>query len=71
VSVQTVSLAIEGMSCGHCLAAVKQALTGVPGVEIRQLQLGSATVELDPAKASIDAVVEAVNDAGYTAHASA
>ncbi|MBS1244912.1 MAG: Heavy-metal-associated domain, partial [Deltaproteobacteria bacterium] len=28
-----VALAITGMTCGHCVAAVKKALAAMPGVE--------------------------------------
>jgi copper chaperone len=59
-------LAIDGMSCGHCVSAVKQALADVPGVTVQSVEIGSATVETgDPAP--IDAMKLAVEDAGYFA----
>lgn len=67
---QTVSLAIEGMSCGHCLAAVKKAIAAVPGATLQELQLGSARVAIDEQTTTPDAVVNAITDAGYQAHAS-
>ena len=67
-----VTLAISGMSCGHCVAAVSQALKEVPGVSAAQVAIGSATLRLDPSVASADstvsAAVQAVEDAGYEAH---
>jgi copper chaperone len=70
-SVQPVTLAIGGMSCGHCVAAVREALEEVPGVTVQQVSIGSATIALDPAtgspRALTEAAVEAVADAGYEA----
>src|SRR5690606_19837923 len=62
---QQVSLAIAGMSCGHCVAAVTEALDALDGVQVQRVALGAATVELDPRVSSTSAVVEAVRAAGY------
>ena len=65
---QPVTLAVGGMSCGHCVAAVRSALAGLPGVEVRQVAVGTATVALDPQQGtSPAALVEAIRDAGYDA----
>lgn len=61
------TLSIAGMSCGHCVAAVTEALSQLSGVRIDQVRIGSATLEHDPAVAPLDAVVDAVQDAGYDA----
>ena len=65
-SLQPVTLAISGMSCGHCVAAVKSALDAVPGVAVQNVTIGSATVALDPAT-SPDTALAAVREAGYEA----
>ena len=62
---QKVKLQIEGMSCGHCLSAVRQALAAVPGVRVATVQLGRAEVEV-PDEAGSDLLVSAVEGAGYT-----
>ena len=59
-------LAIEGMSCGHCVSAVKRALAGVDGVDVQEVAIGSARVAYDPARTSAEAIIDAVNDEGYT-----
>lgn len=62
----TVQIKIEGMTCGHCTAAVEKALSGVPGVEKVvdvSLATGIATVE---GSVAVDALTTAVIDAGYT-----
>ena len=68
---EQVNLKIDGMSCGHCVGAVKQALTKVDGVTITSLSVGQAVVGYDPAKADVPTIIEAVTDAGYPAYASA
>ncbi len=62
-----ITLEIKGMTCGHCVHAVTEALQGVAGVEQVlevNLQTGKATLqgEADPA-----ALVKAVEDEGYKA----
>jgi len=38
-------IAIEGMSCQHCVMAVKKALGGIPGILENNVQFGSASVK--------------------------
>ena len=59
------SLAISGMSCGHCVSAVKKALANVPGVDVDHVEIGSATLHFDAAKTDIAHITQAVEDAGY------
>jgi copper chaperone CopZ len=67
----TVALTIQGMSCQHCVRAVREALEAVPGVTVSSVDIGSAQVTVDPAQASAEAVAAAVTDAGYDATAQA
>ena len=62
---QDVKLQIEGMSCGGCVRNLTSALEAVPGVQIRQVEIGSAEVAIDPGKASIDDVKRAVQKRGF------
>ena len=64
---ETVDLTIEGMSCDHCVRAVQSALRSVPGVTIDRVAIGSATITYDPTQTSLDEVLDAVADEGYTA----
>jgi copper chaperone len=69
----TISLTIDGMHCGHCVAAVRQALESVPGVAVRDVRIGEATIETqgDPSLETVRAAArEAVRDAGYAAEVS-
>ena len=64
---QTVNLSIEGMSCGGSVRHMTQALGAVPGARVEEAKVGSATVAIDPQRTSAQALLEAVNAAGYTA----
>ncbi|HJR42836.1 MAG TPA: cation transporter [Gemmatimonadaceae bacterium] len=61
------TLQIDGMSCGHCVAAVKSALAKMDGVAVEQVDIGSARVTYDPARVTPEQIVDAVNDEGYVA----
>ena len=60
-------LDITGMSCDHCVRAVREALAGVDGAQVESVEIGSATVTYDPARTSPDAIADAVSDEGYEA----
>lgn len=59
-------LKIEGMSCNHCVLAVREALESVPGVESAAVDLaaGTAVVEHgDPIDSGL--LAKAVEEEGY------
>ncbi|RLR61959.1 hypothetical protein CKA49_35545, partial [Pseudomonas aeruginosa] len=61
---RTIELTLSGLSCGHCIKSVKNALDKIDGVE-------NADVELTHAKVtgSVDAqtLISAIEEAGYEA----
>ncbi|MBI3791155.1 MAG: heavy-metal-associated domain-containing protein [Gemmatimonadetes bacterium] len=61
------TLNISGMSCGHCVGAVKQALAAVPGVQVDAVAIGTAVVQYDPATVTAERIAQAVADEGYPA----
>jgi copper chaperone len=64
---ETVTLKVEGMSCGGCVSSVTKALEPIEGVSKVDVTLepGEATIEFDPAKANQDAFRAAIEDAGF------
>jgi copper chaperone CopZ len=64
-----ITLHIDGMSCGHCLNAVSQALGRLPGVEIESVRMGRAELRYDDSVINPEAITNAVADAGYRATA--
>jgi copper chaperone len=65
--VQDVKLKIDGMSCGGCVRNVTGALQTVPGVTVKEVAVGSASVGIDPARASAEDVKQAVEKRGFKA----
>jgi copper chaperone len=63
MKVQT--LEIGGMSCGHCVMSVRNALSSTEGLTIDEVRIGSAKVSFDERAVSADAAATAVQDAGY------
>jgi len=58
-------IAIEGMSCQHCVMAVKKALGGLPGILESNVQIGSAVVKYDENKVNKRDIEAKIEDAGY------
>ena len=59
-------LKIEGMTCGHCTAAVKKALEGVAGVASAEVDLATGRARV-AGNADVAILVTAVQDEGYQA----
>lgn len=68
IPMDTVTLTIDGMHCGHCVAAVKRALEALPGVVVKDVDIGTATVEILPEDVGV--VRAAIEEAGYFAEVS-
>ncbi|HEX3456123.1 MAG TPA: cation transporter [Gaiellaceae bacterium] len=59
------TVAVEGMTCQHCVRAVFTALAGVPGIDRAEVSVGAASVEHD-GSVTVDQLREAIAVAGYT-----
>lgn len=57
---------IQGMTCGHCVMHVKQALLAVAGVEGVEVDLAGGRAEVE-GNADPQALVAAVEAEGYSA----
>lgn len=62
---QTVTLNVEGMSCGHCVNSVEGAVKKLGATGKVDLSGGSVTVDFDESKISLDAIKEAIEEQGY------
>lgn len=60
-------LEVSGMSCGHCVHAVQEALAALPGVKVDEVRIGTASVSFDETRTSVSDLVDAVAEAGYEA----
>jgi copper chaperone len=61
----SLSLKIDGMSCGGCVKHVQKALGTLDGVEVEQVLIGSAQLKFDPARHKIDDILGVIRDEGY------
>lgn len=63
----TITIDVQGMTCGGCVNSVTKALSRVDGVNNVDVSLeqNQATVTFDDSKTNADALKEAIEDAGY------
>ena len=61
----TLTLSVPGMTCGHCEAAVKQEVGGVPGVASVAVDLDTKDVVVAGSGLDRDAIVAAIDEAGF------
>jgi copper chaperone len=63
----TASYTVVGMTCGHCVTAVTEEVSAVPGVTGVDVDLGSGDLTVTSATpVDADAVRAAVEEAGYS-----
>ncbi|MBI4848634.1 MAG: heavy-metal-associated domain-containing protein [Nitrospirae bacterium] len=60
-----IELKIEGMSCQHCVMAVKKAVSGIKGVTSADVSVGAAKIVYDEIKTNKDEIAKAIVNAGY------
>jgi len=61
-----VELKIDGMSCGHCVAAVENSLKAISGVKSVMVDLDSGSAIVEGA-VDIQVLISAVEQEGYEA----
>jgi mercuric ion binding protein len=66
---QTVTLAVENMTCASCPYIVRTAIASVPGVAKVNVsyETGTVVVTFDDAKTTTQAIAQSSIDAGYPA----
>ncbi len=60
------TIAIQGMSCNHCVMAVRKELMKIPAVQVKDVQIGSANIAYDESKVTPAQIGAAITEAGYT-----
>jgi copper ion binding protein len=65
--VEHVSVTAPDISCGHCVATVKQAVGALPGVASVEADEKTKRVEIDfdPGRVSLAQIEAALDEAGY------
>lgn len=66
-----VTIRVDGMSCGGCVRNVTGVLKALPGVFEAEvcLEEAEARIEFDPAQITVEALRQAITDAGFDATA--
>lgn len=62
---KTQEFRIEGMSCGHCVMAVRKELSRLDNVKVNDVQIGKVKVEFDETKILESRIIDAIEEAGY------
>ena len=62
---ETLTLHINGMSCGHCVGQVTKALTQLDGVRVNSVRVGEAQVAYNRTLITPSDIARAVTEAGY------
>jgi copper chaperone len=65
--VEHVTVTAPDISCGHCVASVKNAVGSLPGVASVDADADTKRVEIDfdPGQVSLAQIAAALNEAGY------
>jgi copper chaperone len=61
---KTEKIQIKGMSCMHCVKAVKDELSKL-NINVKNVSIGSAEVEYDEANIGREEIFKAIEEAGY------
>ncbi len=64
---ETLELKARGISCGHCVSTIREAVTSLDGVEFVDGNILSRSVKLrhDPGRTSKSEIEKAMAGAGY------
>ncbi|MCY2925302.1 MAG: permease [Planctomycetota bacterium] len=68
VDMEIMKLRVAGMTCQHCAATVRKALTGVAGVASASIDVSAGTADVAGAGLDAQALCQAVAQAGYQAN---
>jgi copper chaperone len=57
---------IVGMTCEHCVRAVRNRLSSTPGITVKDVKVGAVDLQIDDTRATMDDIEDAISDEGYT-----
>ena len=61
-----IAFEVKDMSCGHCASTIAKAVKAADRDARVNVDLARHRVEIEPAKSDLEALSEAIKDAGYT-----
>ncbi|HBH34130.1 copper ion binding protein [Psychrobacter sanguinis] len=73
MATETRVINVEGMTCGGCVKSVDSAVSQLQGVQSVDVDLegNKASVTYDASTVAVEAIVEAIEDAGFDASVAA
>lgn len=60
----SIEIKIDGMSCGHCVMAVKKELSRL-NLDSFDVQIGFANINYDESKINFEDIEKAIEEAGF------
>lgn len=63
-----IRLKVDGMSCGHCVSRVQEAVKELPGVRSFEVSIGEVELWTEPGRLTPAQVSTAIEQAGFTPH---
>nr|WP_317055881.1 heavy metal translocating P-type ATPase [Roseovarius sp. W115]MDV2929472.1 heavy metal translocating P-type ATPase [Roseovarius sp. W115] len=63
----TLRIEIDGMTCAGCAGRAERALRAVPGLEDTHVNFATRSAQIDPSKAALGDITNALKSAGYPA----
>ena len=64
------TLTIGGMTCNHCVMTVRKALAELPGVDVLDVTIGTATISYEEHVTHLTDIIRAIETAGFNVMAS-
>jgi copper chaperone len=65
MTMKEMTIKIGGMSCQHCVKAVKKTLQELDGVNHLEVKIGEAAISFDNNKLTVKDIEKAIVDSGY------
>ena len=62
---ERITLALSGMTCGHCVGTVRKTLSGLDGVEVEAVGINTATLVVDTSRTPVATIEQTLDDVGY------
>ena len=63
----TVTLSVPDISCGHCKSSIEGAVSGLEGIDKVEVTIDARTVDVgfDPNTVTLDTIIETIEEQGY------
>jgi copper chaperone len=63
---KTYQVKIDGMTCNHCVMAVKKEFSKMPAIDYFSVEIGNAEISADETQITDEHLRKAIEEAGYS-----